>query len=92
MDPEKPKPRTSYTNYINELGDELANHLNLDENDRKKIKEALTKINWNRHFNRTCTELLKHGNLCSAIVKPGTDYCQRHLNIKILKDQKRKKS
>jgi hypothetical protein len=92
INPESSKSRSklksNYTNYADELGDELANGLNLDENNRKKIKNILAKINWERHFNRTCTELLKHGNLCSAIVKPGTDYCQRHLNIRALKNQK----
>lgn len=59
---------------------------NLDENNKKIIENNIKKINWDRHFNRTCGQLLKNGNNCITLVKPGHNHCQKHLNTKINKD------
>jgi hypothetical protein len=90
MNLEKHKLETNYTNYIDELGNEIADKLNLDEKNRKILKDILTNINWDKHFKRRCKETLKNGIPCPSPIDPGSDYCRRHLNIKILKEQREK--
>jgi hypothetical protein len=77
-------------NYINELTNELT--INIPEKYKQIIKHNIIKINWNKYFKRTCKEILKNGKICPVTVKPGYDYCQRHLSINLLRIQKDKLS
>jgi hypothetical protein len=95
--------QTNYTNYVDELTNDITKNINkniianVDETTIENIiikiieniRENISEIDWDKHFNRKCGEILKNGGICSANVKPGYDHCQRHVNIVLIKQLKK---